>query len=66
MDDLEDFRLRLGDVANGLNHAQLEQLSRDIDAAAALLLDIYRHRQQNDGDPQACGSPSFDVLEAER
>ena len=62
MDELERLRQLVGPEANGWTTVQLEQLGRDIDAMAALLLDLYRSRKAD----RTCGSPNFDVQQPER
>jgi hypothetical protein len=65
MDEVEKLRKLVGPEANGWTTAQLEQLSRDIDAMAAILLEVYRSGKV-DQDPRACGSPTFDVQRPDR
>jgi len=65
MDDLERLRNLVGPEADSWTTAQLAQLHRDIDAMAALLLDIYRSgaaERRADG----CGSPQFDAPQTDR
>jgi hypothetical protein len=65
MDELERLRKLAGPEARGWTTAQLEQLKRDIDAMAALLLDLYRSR--NEGrNAEACGLRNFDVPPPDR
>jgi len=47
MDELEKLRNLVGPEADRWTTAQLEQLRRDIDAMAALLLDLYLSREAN-------------------
>jgi hypothetical protein len=65
MDELEELRKLDGPEANRWTTAQLEQLSRDIDAMAAILLDLYRSPKAGPN-PKACGSPNFDVQQPDR
>jgi hypothetical protein len=65
MDELERLRRLVGPEANQWTTAQLEQLQRDIDAMAALLLDVYRSQKQ-DQRASTFGSPNFDVLQSDR
>jgi len=65
MDELERLRKLVGPEANGWTAAQLEQLRRDIDAMAALLLDLHRSGKA-DLKAKACGSPTFDVQQPDR
>lgn len=55
MDELEGLRALIGPEADHLTMAQLEQLQRDIDALAALLLDEYASRKGSRS-VGACGS----------
>lgn len=65
MDELERLRNLIGPEANEWTATQLEQLKRDIDAMAALLLDMYRiHRR--DRSIESCGLPRFDVPTPDR
>jgi hypothetical protein len=60
MDELERLQNLVGPAADGWTTTQLDELRRDIDAMAAILLDLYRSRgadRRGDG----CGSPRFDV-----
>ena len=65
MDELERLRKLVGPEANGWTTAQLEQLTRDLDAMALLLLDLYRSRKK-DRTVKPCGSPDFDVAQPHR
>jgi hypothetical protein len=65
MDELERLRKLVGPEAIPWTTAQLEQLRRDIDAMAALLLDLYRARKQ-DRSADACGLRNFDVPRPDR
>jgi hypothetical protein len=65
MDDLEKLRAIVGPEANGWTTAQLEQLSRDIDAMAAILLDFDRSLKPAPNS-KACGSPNVDVRQPDR
>ena len=47
MDELERLRRLLGPDADGWTMPQLEQLRRDIDGMAALLLELYRSDTKN-------------------
>ncbi len=65
MDKLEKLRRLVGPDANSWTTAQLEQLSRDMDVMAALLLDGYRSRKlDKHSDP--CGLPNVDVQQPDR
>ena len=59
MDELEKLRKLVGPEADKWTMAQLEQLRRDIDEMAALLLDVYQLRKADRSD--AYGLPNFDV-----
>jgi hypothetical protein len=65
MDELEKLRKLVGPEADDWTTAQLERLRRDIDAMAALLLDVYRSGEpgQRSG---ACGLPKIDVPRTDR
>jgi hypothetical protein len=65
MDELERLRTLVGPEANQWTTAQLEQLRRDIDVMAALLLEVYRSRKavRTAAD---CGLPNFDVPRPDR
>lgn len=65
MDELERLRKLVGPEANGWTTAQLEQLTRDLDVMALLLLDLYRSRKK-DRTVEPCGSPDFDVAQPHR
>lgn len=65
MDDLERLRKVVGPEADAWTAAQLEQLQRDIEAMAALLLDLYRARRKR-RKPKSCGSPDLDVCAPDR
>lgn len=65
MNDLERLRRLAGADANGWTMAQLEQLSRDIDQMAEILLDLYRSRHE-EGQRRPCGSPDFDDPRTDR
>ena len=65
MDDLERLRNLLGDEADDWTTVQLEQLRRDVDAMAGLLLDFYRSRRTG-RDFQSSASPEFDVPDLDR
>ena len=45
MDEIEEFKKFLGPIAKDYNDARLHQLQREMYAMAALLLDIYLHKQ---------------------
>jgi hypothetical protein len=65
MDELEKLRSLAGPAASDWTTAQLEQLSRDMNAMAALLLDLYRARKQKQG-IEPCGLPDFDDRQSDR
>jgi len=65
MDELERLRKLVGSDAKGWTTVQLEQLQRDIDIMAALLLDFYRARNK-DRKPKARGSRDLDVRRTDR
>jgi hypothetical protein len=65
MDELERLRELVGPEASGWTTAQLEQLKRDIDAVAVILLDLYWDRTAG-RNAKACGSPKFDVQQTDR
>jgi len=65
MHDLEELRELAGVEAKHWTTAQLEQLRRDIDVLAALLLDFYEFRRANHS-PDACGLPPIDVPQTDR
>jgi len=56
MDDLETLRKLIGPDADGWIKAELEELNRDLDVMALLLLDMYRSRQRT-AEPGSCGLP---------
>lgn len=64
MGDHQELRRLLGPDGASWTTAQLEQLNQDIEAMAALLLDIYKSRKKNHR--RSCGSPSLDDREAHR
>jgi hypothetical protein len=64
MGDHQELRGLLGADGASWTAAQLEQLSRDIDAVAALLLDIYKSREKHHR--RSCGLPSLDDREGDR
>ena len=47
MNELEELRKLVGPDAVDWNRAQLEQLDRDMETVAALLLEVYRSRKQH-------------------
>jgi hypothetical protein len=65
MDELERLRQLVGPEASGWTTAQLEQLGRDIDAMAVLLLDLSRSCPASRS-AKTCGSPNFDVQQPDR
>ncbi len=65
MDELERMRKLVGPEADKWTAAQLEQLRQDIDALAALLLDVYESRKRNQK-VHACGLPEIDVPQPDR
>jgi hypothetical protein len=65
MDELEEVRKLVGPEAEAWTKGQLEQLSRDIEVLAEILLDAYRFRKA-DLSARACGSPNFDVHQPDR
>jgi hypothetical protein len=65
MDELEILRKLVGSEADGWTVSQLEQLKRDIETMAALLLDLYRSRESNRR-TEHCGLADFDVPPPER
>jgi hypothetical protein len=65
MDDLEKLRTLVGPEAKGWTLAQLEQLNRDMNAMAEILLEVYRSRN-TDRSPSACGLQNFDVQQSDR
>jgi hypothetical protein len=65
MDELEQLRSLVGPAASEWTNAQLEQLSREMNAMAALLLDLYHARKQKQS-VEPCGSPGFDVRQPDR
>lgn len=56
MDDLETLRKLIGPDADGWITAELEELNRDLDVMALLLLDMYRSRQRT-AEQGSCGLP---------
>jgi hypothetical protein len=65
MYELERLRKLVGPEADKWTAAQLEQLRQDIDALAALLLDLYESRKRNQK-AHACGLPAIDVPQPDR
>jgi predicted nucleic acid-binding protein len=65
MDELERLRKLVGPEASGWTTAQLEQVRRDIDAMAVLLLDLHRARTAG-RNAKACGSPKVDDQQSDR
>jgi hypothetical protein len=65
MDELKELRNLVGPEADVWTTAQLEQLKRDIDAMAVLLLGLYRSRSEHRR-LTACGSSDFDVPQTNR
>jgi hypothetical protein len=65
MDELERLRTLVGPEASQWTTAQLEQLQREIDVMAALLLDLYRSRKA-ERTAADCELPNFDVPQPDR
>ena len=65
MDDPEKLRELMGIEANQWTKAQLEQVERDMDTIAALLLDLYQNRIR-DQSADACGLADVDVPRTDR
>jgi hypothetical protein len=64
-DELEKLRKLVGPEGDDWTTAKLERLRRDIDAMAALLLDVYRSRAPGRSSG-ACGLPKIDVPQTDR
>jgi hypothetical protein len=60
MNDIEALRKRLGPAATAYTEAQLEQLDRDLDAMADLLLDLYIEEMSARRSDEAPSSGAFD------
>jgi hypothetical protein len=65
MDDLEELRKLVGPEANDWTTAKLAQLSHDMDAMAALFLDLYRSRNGAPRGMETRESRIFDVPQAD-
>lgn len=65
MDELEKLRKLVGPEADHWTMAKLERLRRDMDAMAALLLEVYRSRAPGRSSG-ACGLPKIDVPQTDR
>jgi len=61
----DHLRKLVGPEADLWTTAQFEQLRRDIDTMAALLLDLYQSRKA-DRHAETCGSANFDVRPPDR
>lgn len=65
MRDLEESRKLVGPETDTLTSGQVEQLQHEIDALAALLLDLYQSRKLKHG-TDACGLPEIDAPQSDR
>jgi len=65
MNDLESLRAQIGSEANPWTLGQLEQLKRDVELMAELLLDLYCDCNERRG-KDACGLSGLDVPKADR
>jgi hypothetical protein len=64
-DELQELRRLVGPEADNWTAAQLEELNRDADTVAALLLDLYRFRNV-DRNAETCGLSNLDVQQPDR
>lgn len=65
MDRLKELRNAVGPEAKDWTEAQLEQLSRDIESMATILLDLYRIQKGAEA-TDTCGSADFDGFQSHR